>query len=162
MKMKSVVLPICLGLLSSALAGPVSAGDPKIEQALRDLDAQWSAAAAAKDLDKTLSFYASDAVVLPPNAATAATSEAIRNVWKEEFAGMVSGSWKPSAIEVSKSGDMARVSGTYEFTAKDASGKTVADHGKYLEVWQKQADGTWKCGADAWSSDLPAVSDEKK
>jgi ketosteroid isomerase-like protein len=26
-----------------------------------------------------------------------------------------------------------------------------------LEVWKKQADGNWKCVADMFSSDLPAV-----
>ena len=31
------------------------------------------------------------------------------------------------------------------------------DQGKTLEVWKKQADGTWKCVADMWSSDLPAT-----
>jgi ketosteroid isomerase-like protein len=32
----------------------------------------------------------------------------------------------------------------------------VADRGKYLAVWKKQADGSWKIEADMWNSDLPA------
>ena len=71
-------------------------------------------------------------------------------------------SWKATRVEVAKSGDMAYLSGTYEVTMSDAGGKPVSDHGKYLEVWEKQADGKWKCGADGWSSDLPAASAEKK
>jgi len=49
------LLTSCLALLSFAtIVFPVSAADTKnpLEQALRDLDAQWSAAAAARDLDK--------------------------------------------------------------------------------------------------------------
>jgi ketosteroid isomerase-like protein len=38
----------------------------------------------------------------------------------------------------------------------DPSGKPVNDHGKYVEVPEKQADGKWKCGTDIWNSDLPA------
>jgi len=38
----------------------------------------------------------------------------------------------------------------------DASGKPINDRGKYLEVWEKQADGNWKCAADTWNSDLAA------
>jgi ketosteroid isomerase-like protein len=53
---------------------------------------------------------------------------------------------------------MAWVSGTYELTIKDASGKSANDRGKYLEVWEKQPDGNWKCAADMWNSDL-AVSE---
>jgi ketosteroid isomerase-like protein len=59
-------------------------------------------------------------------------------------------------VEVAKSGDLACLSGTYELTMNDPSGKPANDHGKYVEVWEKQADGKWKCGADIWNSDLPA------
>ena len=55
-----------------------------------------------------------------------------------------------------KSGDLGFVSGTYELTMNDASGKPVTDKGKYVEVWEKKADGKWKCGTDTWNSDLPA------
>jgi uncharacterized protein (TIGR02246 family) len=156
MKTKMSFLVGCLALLSFTFVGTAAATDTKIEQALRDLDAQWSAAAAAKDLDKTVSFYSGDAIVLPPNMASATTKEAIRNVWKDLIASASSVSWKATRVEVAKSGDMAYVSGTYEVTMNDASGKPVNDRGKYLEVWEKQADGKWKCGADAWNSDLPA------
>jgi len=59
---------------------------------------------------------------------------------------------------VAKSGDLGFVSGTYELTMNDASGKPVNDRGKYVEVWEKKADGKWKCGTDTWNSDLPAGS----
>jgi ketosteroid isomerase-like protein len=32
----------------------------------------------------------------------------------------------------------------------------VLERGKYLSVWKKQSDGSWKCVADTWNSDLPA------
>jgi ketosteroid isomerase-like protein len=60
---------------------------------------------------------------------------------------------------------MAWVNGTYELAMKDATGRPINDRGKYLEVWEKQADGKWKCGADMWNSDLSAstpVRVEKK
>ncbi len=54
------------------------------------------------------------------------------------------------------------VGGTYELTMNDASGKPVNDRGRYVEVWEKQADGKWKCGTDIWNSDLPVATAEKK
>jgi ketosteroid isomerase-like protein len=163
MKTKPLVLSICFALLSFAFAGTAAAADTKIEQALRGLDAAWSAAAAAKELDKTVSYYSNDAIVMPPNAPSATTKEAIRNVWKDLLAspGLVM-SWKTAKVEVSTSGDLACLSGTYELTMNDASGKPVNDHGKYVEVWEKQSDGKWKCGTDIWNSDLPATPSEKK
>ena len=127
------------------------------DQHLRDLDAKWAKAAATKDVEQTIAFYSDDAIVFPPNAGSAATKEAIRNGWKEMFAspGFVM-SWQPSRVQLSKSEEMAWVSGTYELTMNDASGKPLNDRGKYLEVWEKQSDGNWKCRADMWNSDLPS------
>src|SRR5262249_4030446 len=143
------------------------AADTKaIEQALRDLDAQWSAAAAAKDLDKTLSFYSDDVIVMPPTAPAVTTKEAVRKLWQGLFAspGMAL-NWRTTKVEVAKSGDMAYTTGAYEFTINDSTDQPVNDRGKYLAVWKKQADGKWKCGVDIWNSDLPpsaAAPVEKK
>jgi uncharacterized protein (TIGR02246 family) len=163
MKTKALVVSVCFALLSFILAGASPAADTKIEQAVRDLDTRWSAAAGAKDLEKTVSFYSADAIVMPPNASAAATKEAIRNIWQGLLAspGLVI-SWKATKVEVAKSGDIGFVSGTYELTMNDAGGQPVNDHGKYVEIWEKQADGKWKCGADIWNSDLPVAPAAKK
>jgi len=150
MKIKTILIAT-LGL---AAASVCLAAD---EQALRDADAQWSKAAEAKDLDKTVSYYADDAIVMPPNASAATTKEAIRSAWKEMLTTPGAAiSWKATKVQVAQAGDLAYVSGTYEETMTDASGQSVKDHGKYVEIFKKQADGTWKVVADIWNSDLPA------
>jgi ketosteroid isomerase-like protein len=128
-----------------------------VERLLRDLDAQWAKAAAAKDVEQTIGYYSDDAIVLPPNATGAATKESIRNVWKDMFASpSLVISWQPTRVQVGKSGEMAWVRGRYELTMNDAGGKPIDDRGKYLEVWEKQTDGNWKCAAEMWNSDLAA------
>src|SRR5262249_53886347 len=126
---------------SGLLSEKQSSAQP-IERMLRDLDAQWANAAAAKDVEQTIGYYSDDAIVLPPNATRAATKEAIRNVWKDMLGspGLVI-TWKPTKVQVGKSGETAWVSGMYELTINDVSGKPVNDRGKYLEVWEQQADG---------------------
>src|SRR6266508_3593911 len=158
---------VYVALFLASLLCTASAADTKaIEQNLRDLDDQWSATAGAKDLEKTVAFYSEDAMVLPPNASAATSKEAIRRVWQDLLASPgLTISWKATKVEVAKSGDLACLSGTYELTINDPSGKQLNDHGKYVEVWEKQADGKWKCGADIWNSDLPAsapAAPEKK
>jgi ketosteroid isomerase-like protein len=157
MKTKTLSASGCIALLCAALLSTATAADPAIEKKIRELDAEWAAAASAGNVEKTVSYYADNAVVLPPNAPAAKTREAIHAQWKKDIEGMVSGSWKANRVEVAESGDMAWVSGTFEWVSKDASGKKVTDHGKYLEVFQKQADGSWKCTADCWNSDLSAT-----
>ena len=157
MNNKQVGLASLTFLVSFFFICAASASDTTaIEQALRDLDAQWSAAAAAKDLEKTISFYSENALVLPTNAPAATIKDAIRNTWKDLLASPgVAISWKTTKVEVARSGDIAYTTGTYELTMNDASGKSVPDHGKYVEVWKKQADGKWKVAVDIWNSDLP-------
>ena len=122
------------------------------EKAVRDADEAWSKAALAKDLDKTVSYYADDAIVLPPNEVMVTTKEGVRNLWKGFLDSLQTISWKTTRVEVSKSGDMASTTGTYEMTMKDGT----KDHGKYCEVWEKKG-GTWKVGIDMFSSDLPCA-----
>lgn len=155
----------CIALLTFTLACQRQAPDTRaaLESTLKELDAQWSKAAAAKDLDKTVSYYADDAIVLPPNAPVATTKEAIKSVWK----GMITnpgfaGGWTATRVEVAQSGDLAYLSGTYDFTLNDAKGKPVKDRGKYVEVWKKQGDGKWKTVADIWNSDPPPARPKKK
>jgi len=149
--------------LSISQAAPAGSSSEKpgstqsVEQLLRGLDGDWAKTAAGKDVEQTVAFYSDDAVVFPPNSTSAATKEAIRNTWKEMFAspGFVI-TWQPTKVRVGTSGEMAWVNGTYESTMNDQSGKPINDRGKYLEVWEKQSDGNWKCAADMWNSDLAA------
>jgi ketosteroid isomerase-like protein len=134
--------------------------------AVQKADADWSAAAQAKQADAWVAFYADDAVVLPPNDKMATNKDAIRKTITDLLAlPGLSVSWQTTKAEAARSGDLAYTYGTYELTSDDASGKPTSDHGKYSEVWKKQADGSWKCIVDMWSSDLrvaPAPAPKRK
>lgn len=160
------VLAGCVALLVFALACQTQAPpDTRAadESALKEADAQWSNAAGTRDVDKTVAFYADDAIVLPPNGPIVTKKEAIRNAWKDMITPAGSAiSWKATKVEVARSGELGYLSGTYEFTMNDANGKPVEDRGKFVEVWKKQTDGAWKCVSDIWNSDLPAPAPPEK
>jgi ketosteroid isomerase-like protein len=150
MKTKQFILTVCVTLVPMTLAFAAGAD----EKAVRDADEAWSKAAGAKDLDKTVSFYADDALVLPPNAPAVTSKDGIRNLWKGFLDSLTDISWKTARVETSKSGDLAFLVGSYELTMKDG----IKDRGKYCEVWKKQAGGKWKVTTDMFSSDLPATA----
>ncbi|HEX6046144.1 MAG TPA: DUF4440 domain-containing protein [Pyrinomonadaceae bacterium] len=158
----TLLILLALSLLSSACQTPnQTVADTRAadEATLKNLDAEWSKAAGAKDVDKTVSYYADDAIVLPPNSPALTSKEAIREMWKGMLSAPgFSGGWKATKVEVARSGDLGYLTGTYEITQNDAAGKPMTDKGKLLEVWKKQADGSWKCVADMFSSDLPPVA----
>lgn len=152
MKTRKIILIVYLVVLPLAIVcnfPPTANGAD--EKALRDADAEWSKAAGAKDLDKTVSFYADDALVLPPNEAAVTSKDGIRSLWKGLIDSVTDVSWKATRVEMAKSGEMACLTGTYELTMKDGT----KDRGKYCEVWEKKS-GSWKCGTDIWNSDLLA------
>ena len=123
------------------------------ENAIRALDAAWSQAAGAKDLDKTVSFYADDASMLPANAPIASGRDAIHTAWSQLMAlPGFSLSFAPSKIVIAKAGDMAYEIGTYHLTLNDAQGKPATSVGKYVVNWQKRG-GQWKVVADIFNDD---------
>src|SRR5579859_5653356 len=144
----TLVFAGCLALLGFTLAcQPQAPPDTRAadESAVRDVDAQWSRAAAAKDVESIVSYYAEDAALMTPNAPILTGKEAIRGFWKSMLANPgFSVGWKATKSEVARSGDLAYLIGAYELTVNDPGGKAVNDRGKYSEVWRKQADGKWK------------------
>jgi uncharacterized protein (TIGR02246 family) len=154
-----LIMAGCLTLLSCTVACQPKAPPDTLsadESTIRDLDAQWSEVAAAKDTESTVSYYAEDAALMPPNAPIINGKDAIRSFWRSMLAGPgFSVNWKATKAEVARSGDFAYVIGIYELTANDARGQRVNDRGKYSEVWRKQTNGKWSVVADMFNSDLP-------
>ena len=151
-------LMICALLALASACQPAEAPDTRSadEATLRKLDDEWSKAAGARDVAKTVSYYSDDALLLPPNSPALSTKDAIQGMWKAMFSAPgFAGGWTPTRVDVARSGDLAYVTGTYAISENDASGKPQTDNGKYLEVWKKQADGNWKCVADMFSSNAP-------
>ena len=154
-----IVFAVLLSACGQQVPADTRAAD---ESTIRALDAQWSKTASANDVDGTVSYYSDDAVLLPPNMPAATGKQAIRAVWAGLLGPGVALSWDVSKVEVAHSGDLAYLTGVYQLTMKDAQGKPIADKGKLLEVWKKQADGKWKTVVDTYNSDLPVPAPVKK
>jgi ketosteroid isomerase-like protein len=158
--LSAVAVVLCA---TACLGQKQSAADRRAAEAeLRALDEQWSATAAHNDLEGTVAFYADDAVLLAPNAPIAIDRKSIRESWAGLLGPNTSLSWKWSKIEVSQSGELAYIYGSYKLKmgATSQSG-AVNDTGKFLEVWKKQRGGQWKCVADTYNSDLPMPAPPK-
>lgn len=145
------------GLLLLASCAPAPA--PEVDTAaiakqLTQLDDEWSKAAATKNADSVASFYAIDAIAYPPNMRMAIGQAAARAVWAGAFADSTYRvSWKTLHAGVSNSGELGYTSGTFEESMHAPDGSVVGATGKYLCIWAKQADGSWKAIHDMWNYD---------
>jgi ketosteroid isomerase-like protein len=123
-------------------------------KALTQLDDDWSKAAGAKNVDLVASFYAQDAIAYPPAAPAAVGFVAAKAVWASYFADSTfSISWKTDHVAMSQAGDFGYTAGSYEDSYKGPDGAMVEEKGKYVCVWAKQPDGSWKAVHDIWNSD---------
>ena len=125
-------------------------------KAIKDLEAAWLKAAATKDADAFVAYYTDDAAVLTPNAPIFSGKEAIKHGIKPMLSDpQFSLVRTPTRVEVSRGGDLAFTEGPYRMTFSDFRGNKFEDEGKYLTVWRKLPDGTWKAVMDTMNSDLP-------
>jgi uncharacterized protein (TIGR02246 family) len=127
-------------------------------QAVKDVDAAWSKDMATKDADKSVSYFAEDGCALYPGAGILCGKAAIKAGIAPYFADPnYSMTWESTRAVASRGGDMVYIQGTYTMTLTDPKNKkkTITDKGKYLTVYMKQADGSWKAVADTSNSDSP-------
>jgi uncharacterized protein (TIGR02246 family) len=145
-------------LFGCAPAPPPAAPDTRAadEQAIRDGEAQWVKDFATKDPEKVLAHYADDGVSMIPLMKLMMGKDAIRAGLKEEFSDPNSSlDFHPAKVEIAKSADLAYSEGTYAYTSTDPkTKKAVIEHGNYVEVYKKQADGSWKVAADIATQEI--------
>ena len=122
---------------------------PADEAAIRAASAAWSQASTARDLDKSVAVYTEDAVQMLPKTPAVKGRDAIRKNWTQMLALPGPGlSFQTTSVEVARSGDIAYETGTYDFVTTGKNGKANDEKGKYVVVWKKQSDGSWKAAVD--------------
>jgi uncharacterized protein (TIGR02246 family) len=121
------------------------------EAAIRALDAEWSKAARARDVDRVMTFYAKDGSVVWPEQPVAKGHPAIRASWKKAYktSPKLYLEFKPTHIEIAGGRDMASDFGAVYFAPHVKSNDT-RNVGKYLVVWKREK-GTWKVLYDCYN-----------
>ncbi len=117
-------------------------------QFLYQLEAKFAADTARGGGKAFGTWFAPDAVTLENGGAPVIGHDAIaaRATW---VPGSYQLLWTPEGARMSIAGDMGFTWGHYEGDSKDAQGNPVKKTGRYMTVWKKQADGSWKVAMDA-------------
>jgi uncharacterized protein (TIGR02246 family) len=144
---------------SNTPAPPPAAADTRSAdvQAVKDVETAWMKDAASKDPDKWASYFTEDGDGLYPGGPMLKGKAAIRAGIAPIMADPnFTLSFQSTRAMASKGGDMVYSEGTYTMTMTDPkSKKPMTDKGKFLTVYTKQADGSWKAIADTFNSDSP-------
>lgn len=127
------------------------------ETAIRAADAEMAKAVAALDAAKAASFYTDDVVGLAAGAPAVQGKENKQKEFETFLKDKPELSWAAVKVEVARSGDLAYSWGRGKMSMKDKKGKVTETTVKYVSVWKKQADGSWKIAVDTMIPDPPAT-----
>jgi ketosteroid isomerase-like protein len=158
--MKRYLPLVVVGLIVTALAACQTGGAGLSDQdktAIRKLDDDFIKAVTAEkpDWDTALAaYYAEDAKWMMSNMPAAEGRAAIKTAFS---------AWPPikefklTEVSLDGAGDLAYRHYAYVMTtAVPGAPGAVIDKGKGIEVFKRQADGTWRVIRDVGNSDLPA------
>ena len=97
-------------------------------------------------------YYTNDAVFMPPNMPLVTGSAAIEATMKA-FPPITN--YSLHSDEIAGVGDLAYARGRYTLTLNPPGMAPIPDSGKFIDIWRKQPDGSWKVARDIFNSDVP-------
>jgi len=123
----------------------------EVRKAVEAANAEWVAAFNRGDAVAVAALYTEGATLMPPDREMVRGRKGIQEFWQ----GAIQRGVKDAAlttVEVQADGNTAYEIGRASFTvhAKDQAPKPISS--KYVVVWKRQADGSWKLQVDIWNS----------
>jgi ketosteroid isomerase-like protein len=118
--------------------------------------AEWYEASNSQNLDVLVDHYEDGGTILAANWPAATGSDAIREYFLALWADTtVRVELDGEAEEVHISGDLAILRGTAQARVTPSDGsESWANTSRFVEVYRRQADGSWKSLWDIWNSPL--------
>ena len=145
-----VVICGCAARQASTSARDAADVRAQIEQAV----ARFTETFNRGDAAALAAMYDTAAVVLAPNAPPMRGRQNIEALW----AGARQQGFKTLSLvvnSVERIGDHAIELGSYTLVIQPPGHAETTDRGKYIVVWKRQADGTWKLYRDAFNTSMP-------
>jgi ketosteroid isomerase-like protein len=145
----TAILLVAVFLCAHASPSAAAKSDPGI---LLQLEADFMRAAAERGSQGYMSYYAEDAAELPNGTDMLRGKESIAKTmgFLDEKNNHLT--WKPVYADMADSRDLGYTYGTFEFRSTDKDGKPTVECGKYVSIWKKQKDGSWKVVMDMGNS----------
>lgn len=145
-------------LLAAACATPQAAPDTSAadRSAIDAGHEAFLAGMRANDCNALLAVLTADVVFVPPNTPQANGPDAVRSWCESTFAQVKTKAVAVSNRDVTVAGDWGIEHGVFDWTVVPAAGGgDMADQGRFVAIWRRQADGSWKLARDIWNSALP-------
>jgi uncharacterized protein (TIGR02246 family) len=121
-------------------------------------DAAWAAAASeGRDIERILSFWTDDAVVLPPGLPAIIGKAALRQYVQSTM--QIPGfriTWTSTDVAFSPDGQLAYMFSRNTVTVNAPNGTPMMTEGRAVTIWRREPDGEWRCSVDIWNAEPAA------
>lgn len=164
----SIAVLISLAVLVSGCGPGAQESDPAAEaaQQAEDVAAITSAfdeavaALHAGDAAALAAFFTEDAIRMAPNQPADIGREAIQSIFETVFDQFtLKLTAQTEEVEVAGDWAFARLNYTETATPK-AGGEPIEDNAKWLMIFRRGPDGSWKVSHEIWNSDNPLPGTE--
>jgi uncharacterized protein (TIGR02246 family) len=129
-------------------------------EAIKKLSDEYGAMVTAGDAEGFLDLFTDDAVLMPPNHKMIDGKEEIRPLVQA----ILKNAKETELVEITTPSEI-RVFGDWAFdlgiTTFKSKGKPLEETNKYIRIWQKLADGSWKLARVIFNSNNPLPPKEE-
>jgi uncharacterized protein (TIGR02246 family) len=136
------------------LSSPISAGAQSAHEDIVATLTKFMEAFNSGNAVAVAELYTEDAAVLPPDGKRVDGRKGVEEFWH----GAIKGGMKNltlKAIEVEERADLAYEVGAFTLDMPSEGGGPSTVGGKYVVIWKKGNDGSWRLHRDIWNSGAP-------
>ena len=122
------------------------------EEAIKDTDARWAEMFNRSDTNALMGLHAEDFLLLPPNSPLERGVEAAMAGFQE----LLDAGWKNISFNTVQSGSEGGLGynvGQYSADAPAEDGGTTKENGKFIDIYKRLPDGSWKIHVTIFNSD---------
>ncbi len=131
-------------------------------QAIKDLEAKWAAAVNAGDVEMILRLLTDDVILISSDEPIREGKEEVRTYYLADFKESTYENAKAMVFEVRLAGDWAYARGTWSGAGtRKAGGESFQFKGEWIDILERQPDGSWEISRDIYCSDLPLEQDKQ-
>ena len=146
----TVMLVVGLSLAQLSCTRPQTFNVMEVKKSIEAENAKYSEAIREGNVAGALAAYTDDATALPPDGQMIKGKQAIEEMYKRYIQiGMKEVTL--ITLEVGGSGGVAYEIGKTKVRIQPEGQPAMTDSTKYLVIWKRQADGTWKVHVDIWN-----------
>lgn len=127
----------------------------QVRKASEEQGKKFIEAALQGDAAAAVAGCTEDTFLLPPNSELLQGKQATEAFWQARWAQVKITEFDITTEDLYGSGDVVYEVGKYTLKFQLEGLESLEEKGKYVLIWKKMADGTWKRHVDIWNSDAP-------